>query len=155
MRIHCSKPARTLFEGPSRYGVVDPEVKIKLNAVHHVAIIARDYEISKAFYCDVLGLELVSEHYRADRDSWMGKVTLHGHYIIELFSFPDPPARVSGPEATGLRHLAFVVDDVPAARNDLLARGVACEELRVDPYTDKRFFFFADPDGLPLEIYEA
>jgi glyoxylase I family protein len=128
---------------------------VKLNRVHHIAVIATDYERSKAFYLDVLGCTLLSEVYRAERDSWMGDLALNGEYLIELFSFPSPPARVSGPEATGLRHLAFEVDSVASAREELLGKGVPCEELRTDPHTGKAMMFFADPDGLPLELYEA
>jgi glyoxylase I family protein len=123
--------------------------------VHHIAIIATDYERSKAFYLDVLGCELLVEHYRAERDSWKGDLALGGSYLIELFSFPDPPARRSWPESTGLRHLAFAVPSVEEAREELLAKGVRCEELRVDPYTQRAMMFFFDPDDQPLELYEA
>ncbi|WP_211294565.1 SMU1112c/YaeR family gloxylase I-like metalloprotein [Compostimonas suwonensis] len=123
--------------------------------MHHIAIIASDYERSKEFYRDALGCELIAEYYRAERESWMGKLALGGVYLIELFSFPNTPPRASGPEALGLRHLAFEVDDVPAARDELLAKGIECEELRVDPNNGKQMFFFRDPDGLPLEVYES
>ena len=126
-----------------------------INRVHHIAIIASDYERSKRFYLDVVGCTLEAEYFRAERDSWMGKLALNGEYILELFSFPDTPPRRSGPEALGLRHLAFEVDDVPGARAELLREGVDCEELRVDPNTHKAMFFFRDPDGLPLEIYQS
>ncbi|TFC26799.1 VOC family protein [Cryobacterium sp. TMT2-18-3] len=127
---------------------------MRINGVHHIAIIASDYDVSKAFYLDVLGCTLEAEYFRAARRSWMGKLALNGHYLIELFSFPDTPPRRSGPEALGLRHLAFEVDDVPAARDELIVKHVEVEELRVDPNTGKAMFFFRDPDGLPLEIYE-
>ncbi|CDL34186.1 FIG01280259: hypothetical protein [Enterobacter hormaechei] len=113
-----------------------------LKAVHHIAIIATDYAKSKAFYCDVLGFTLLSEAYREERDSWKGDLALNGQYVIELFSFPFPPARPSRPEACGLRHLAFSVDDLDSAVKHLEAHGVACEAIRVDPFTDKRFHFF-------------
>ncbi|NPE54951.1 VOC family protein [Dickeya dadantii] len=122
--------------------------------VHHIAIIASDYERSKRFYCDVLGFTLQQEVYRAARDSWKGDLELNGHYLIELFSFPSPPARVSRPEACGLRHLAFAVDDIEQAVTALNGAGVDCEPVRTDEYTGRRFTFFADPDGLPLELYE-
>ncbi|ACT07970.1 Glyoxalase/bleomycin resistance protein/dioxygenase [Dickeya chrysanthemi Ech1591] len=122
--------------------------------IHHIAIIASDYERSKRFYCDVLGFTLQQEVYRAARDSWKGDLALNGHYLIELFSFPAPPARVSRPEACGLRHLAFAVDDIEQAVAALNAAGVNCEPVRIDEYTGRRFTFFADPDGLPLELYE-
>jgi len=128
---------------------------VKLNRVHHIAIIATEYERSKAFYLEVLGCTLVKEVYRADRDSWMGDLALNGQYLIELFSFPSPPPRSTGPESTGLRHLAFEVDSVADARAELVARGVCCEELRTDPHTGKAMVFFFDPDGQPLELYEA
>ncbi|QWT39695.1 VOC family protein [Dickeya dadantii] len=122
--------------------------------VHHIAIIASDYERSKRFYCDVLGFTLQQEVYRAARDSWKGDLALNGRYLIELFSFPSPPARVSRPEACGLRHLAFAVDDIEQAVTALSRAGVDCEPVRTDEYTGRRFTFFADPDGLPLELYE-
>lgn len=128
---------------------------VKINRVHHIAIIATDYEVSKRFYTAVLGFELQSEVYRAERDSWMGDLALNGTYILELFSFPSSPLRAPGPEPTGLRHLAFEVDDVAAALAELAAQGVPCEELRTDPQTGKRMAFFRDPDNLPLELYEA
>ncbi|WP_263064792.1 VOC family protein [Dickeya dadantii] len=122
--------------------------------VHHIAIIASDYERSKRFYCDVLGFTLQQEVYRAARGSWKGDLALNGRYLIELFSFPSPPARVSRPEACGLRHLAFAVDDIELAVTALNDAGVDCEPVRTDEYTGRRFTFFADPDGLPLELYE-
>lgn len=128
---------------------------LQLKQVHHIAIIARDYPLSRAFYCDILGFTLVEEVYREARDSWKGDLALNGQYVIELFSFPHPPARPSHPEACGLRHLAFSVDDVAAAIAYLAERGVSCEAIRRDPLTGKDFTFFSDPDGLPLELYQA
>ncbi len=127
---------------------------LDLQLIHHVAIICADYERSKAFYVEVLGLRVVAEHYRAPRQSWKLDLALPDGGQIELFSFPSPPPRPSRPEAQGLRHLAFVVDDVPRAKAALEARGIAVEPVRVDEYTGRRFTFFADPDGLPLELYE-
>jgi glyoxylase I family protein len=127
---------------------------VRLNAVHHIAVICTDYERSKRFYLDVLGFTLRSEVHRAERESWMADLDLHGRYVLELFSFPSPPQRPTGPEATGLRHLAFEVDDVAAAIDELREAGVHCEEVRVDPYTGKRMAFFFDPDAQPLELYE-
>ena len=127
---------------------------LSLKKIHHIAIIAQDYHQSKAFYCDILGFSLQGEFYRAERDSWKGDLALNGEYVIELFSFPFPPRRPSRPEACGLRHLAFSVDDIDAAVAHLEKNGVACEAIRVDPFTDKRFTFFNDPDGLPLELYQ-
>jgi glyoxylase I family protein len=128
---------------------------VKLNRVHHIAIIATDYERSKAFYVDLLGFEFLSEVYREERDSWMGKLALDGSYIVELFSFPTPAVRPGWPEATGLRHLAFEVDDVAGTLAELAAAGVTVEELRTDPHTGRHMAFFFDPDGLPLELYAA
>ncbi|MFU9135451.1 VOC family protein [Erwinia tasmaniensis] len=126
-----------------------------IRQIHHIAIIASHYETSKAFYCDVLGFTLMDEVYREARDSWKGDLALNGNYVIELFSFPQPPARPTQPESCGLRHLAFSVVDIDAAKRELEEKGVNCEAIRVDPLTDKRYTFFADPDGLPLELYQA
>lgn len=128
---------------------------LQLTAIHHIAIIASDYQRSKAFYCDVLGFRLMGEYYREARDSWKGDLALQDRYTIELFSFPEPPARVSHPEACGLRHLAFTVPDVAAAVATLADKGVICEPIRIDGLTGKQCTFFADPDGLPLELYQA
>jgi glyoxylase I family protein len=127
---------------------------LKLNRIHHIAIICADYTVSKAFYTDILGLSIIQEVYRRERDSYKLDLSVNGHYQIELFSFPDPPARPSRPEARGLRHLAFEVDDLDSSVNHLSAKGVVTEDIRVDEYTGRRFTFFSDPDGLPLELYE-
>ncbi|OSM98097.1 MULTISPECIES: VOC family protein [Lonsdalea] len=127
---------------------------LKLQGIHHIAIIASDYERSKRFYCGLLGFTLQHEIYRAARDSWKGDLALNGHYVIELFSFPDAPSRVSRPEAQGLRHLAFAVEDIAQAVSELTRLGVNCEPIRIDEETGQRFTFFADPDDLPLELYE-
>ncbi len=128
---------------------------LSLLRVHHIAIICTDYGVSKRFYTEVLGLGIIREVYRAERQSYKLDLALAGQYVIELFSFPDPPPRPSRPEATGLRHLAFAVADVDAALARLQQQGVACEPVRVDEFTGRRFTFFADPDGLPIELYEA
>lgn len=125
-----------------------------LESIHHVAIICSDYARSKAFYTEVLGLRVVHEAYREARDSWKLDLEVSPGVQIELFSFPSPPPRVSRPEAQGLRHLAFSVGDIDAAVSRLVAHGVACEPIRIDEYTGKRFTFFADPDDLPIELYE-
>lgn len=126
-----------------------------LNRIHHVAIICSDYTLSKRFYVDILGLKVVQEVYREERKSYKLDLSVGGLYQIELFSFENPPARPSRPEAAGLRHLAFEVDDVAAVAAQLNARGVETEAVRIDEYTGKQFTFFADPDGLPLEIYQS
>ena len=127
---------------------------LKLNRVHHIAIICSDYERSKRFYTEVLGLKIVREVFRAERISYKLDLEVNGLYQIELFSFPDPPARPSRPEAVGLRHLAFEVDNVDEAINEIAKHGVNVEPVRIDEFTGKRFTFFADPDGLPIEFYE-
>lgn len=127
---------------------------LQLKKIHHIAIICTDYAVSKAFYTEVLGLTLQQEVYREERQSYKADLALHGNYVIELFSFPNVPARLSFPEAAGLRHLACEVEDVAAAHEDLTKAGVEAQEIRTDEHTGKRFFFFSDPDGLPLEIYE-
>ncbi len=126
-----------------------------LQRIHHAAIICSDYARSRRFYTEVLGLRVVAEHLRAERQSWKLDLALPDGSQIELFSFPNPPPRPSRPEAQGLRHLAFAVQDVAQCKRDLEAQGVAVEAIRVDEYTGRRFTFFADPDGLPLELYEA
>jgi len=122
---------------------------------HHVAIIASDYARSKHFYTEILGFAIVRETYRAARDSYKLDLQVGDRAQIELFSFPEPPPRPTRPEACGLRHLAFSVADLDAAVARLNAAGVACEPIRLDELTDRRFAFFRDPDDLPLELYEA
>jgi glyoxylase I family protein len=124
------------------------------NRLHHIAIICSDYPRSKHFYVEILGLEIVREIYREDRRSFKLDLRVGDQYQIELFSFPDPPARVTAPEACGLRHIAFEVDDMQETVRSLTARGVEVEAIRADEATNKSFTFFRDPDGLPIEIYE-
>ncbi|MFG0607481.1 VOC family protein [Vibrio mimicus] len=126
-----------------------------LKRIHHVAIICSDYPRSKAFYTEILGLRVVAENYRAARDSYKLDLALPDGSQIELFSFPNAPERPSFPEAKGLRHLAFVVDDVAEIKAQLEQQGVSVEPIRIDEYTGKAYTFFADPDGLPLELYQA
>ncbi|WP_211254242.1 SMU1112c/YaeR family gloxylase I-like metalloprotein [Enterovibrio calviensis] len=126
-----------------------------ISGVHHVALIVSDIERAKGFYINVLGLSLLDEHYRAERDSWKVDVALPDGRQLELFSFPGSPKRPSYPEAQGLRHLAFQCVDVEQGVKQLEQQGVACEPIRIDPYTSRRFTFFNDPDGLPLELYEV
>ena len=127
---------------------------LKLNRVHHIAIICADYQKSKHFYSEILGLKIVREVYREQRQSYKLDLEVGDLYQIELFSFPEPPVRPSHPEAAGLRHLAFEVDDIDEAIIQLTSAGVITEPIRIDETTGKRFTFFADPDGLPLELYE-
>lgn len=126
-----------------------------LNRIHHVAIICSDYTLSKDFYVNILGLKILQEVYREERKSYKLDLSVNGLYQIELFSFENPPVRSSGPESTGLRHLAFEVDDVAKVAAELNTKGVETEPLRIDEYTGKQFTFFRDPDGLPLEIYQS
>jgi glyoxylase I family protein len=128
---------------------------MRFKKIHHIAIIASDYEKSKKFYTEILGLKALNEVYRDDRDSYMLDLALNGEYIIELFSFRDPPKRPTYPEATGLRHLAFAVDDVAAALKELQEKGVKTTELQTDTKTGKPMAFFFDPDELPLELSQA
>jgi len=123
-------------------------------AIHHVAIICSDYNRSKHFYTQVLGLKVIAEAYRAERKSYKLDLAIADGSQIELFSFPNPPVRPSRPEACGLRHLAFSVENVETTKTALEQKGVAVEPIRIDEYTGKKFTFFADPDGLPLEIYQ-
>ena len=127
---------------------------LKLNRVHHIAIICSDYQKSKHFYSEILGLNIKQEVFREERNSYKLDLEVAGQYQIELFSFPDPPLRPSRPEATGLRHIAFEVDNVDEAVHHIQSHNIAIEPIRVDEFTGKRFTFFADPDGLPIEFYE-
>ena len=131
------------------------EKSMEFKKVHHIAIICSDYEKSKDFYVNKLRLEILAETYREERDSHKLDLALNGNYIIELFSFPNPPKRVSRPEACGLRHLAFEVENIESAKSELESKGILSEPIRIDEFTGKKFTFFEDPDGLPLEIYEG
>lgn len=122
--------------------------------IHHIAIICSHYEVSKRFYTEILGLNIIREIYREERQSYKLDLAIGDDYVIELFSFPNPPKRPSRPESCGLRHLAFAVENVEVKRAELLQKGIDCEEVRIDEFTDKKFFFIADPDDLPLEFYE-
>ncbi|SOD11714.1 VOC family protein [Pedobacter xixiisoli] len=124
------------------------------NRIHHIAIICSNYEISKDFYVNKLGFEVLAEIYREERKSYKLDLAVNGIYQIELFSFPDPTDRPSRPEAAGLRHLAFEVDDVAEVVRGLNVKGIITEPIRIDEFTGKQFTFFTDPDRLPLELYE-
>jgi glyoxylase I family protein len=125
-----------------------------IKSMHHIAVICSDYNTSKAFYTDILGLVVLRETFREERNSYKLDLALNGEFLIELFSFPDPPKRVSNPESAGLRHLAFSVEDINESVNSLLSKGIELESIRVDEFTGKKFTFFKDPDGLPIELYE-
>jgi len=127
---------------------------LNISKVHHIAIICSDYQKSKQFYTEVLGFTIVREVYRKERNSYKLDLEVNGLYQIELFSFPDPPVRPSHPEAAGLRHLAFEVDDIDSAIKHIKAYSITVEPIRIDEFTGKRYTFFADPDGLPIELYE-
>ena len=124
-------------------------------AFHHIAIIVSDYEVSKRFYTETLGLDVLLETYRSERQSWKLDLKIPGGGQLEIFSFPNPPKRPSRPEACGLRHLAFAVADLGEVVRELVSKGVEVEPVRCDENTGSRFTFFADPDGLPIEIYES
>lgn len=126
-----------------------------LKGIHHVAIICSDYEASKIFYTEQLGLQVIRETYRPERKSYKLDLSLHGQYIIELFSFPDPPPRVTRPESAGLRHLAFEVEDIHAAIEDCRTKEIKAEPIRTDETTGRKFTFIFDPDRLPIELYES
>lgn len=125
-----------------------------LKNIHHIAIICSDYEVSKKFYTEVLGLTIIKEIYRSERQSYKLDLALNDNYVIELFSFPNPPKRVSRPEASGLRHLAFAVDNLEFIINHLNKNQIISEPIRIDEFTGKRFTFISDPDDLPIEFYE-
>jgi glyoxylase I family protein len=127
---------------------------MNIKAIHHIALLTDDYEKSKAFYTEVLGFTVISEVYREERQSYKLDLAINGLYQIELFSFPEFRERASFPEAKGLRHLAFLVDDVSASAAELKAKGVEVQDVRVDEWTGKKFVFFYDPNGQPLELYE-
>ncbi|MBC7749085.1 MAG: VOC family protein [Methylotenera sp.] len=127
---------------------------LQLNKIHHIAIICSDYQKSKTFYTTILGLTIIQEIYREERQSYKLDLALNGDYVIELFSFPNPPKRPSGPEAAGLRHLAFEVNDIQKTRDYLVNQCITAEAIRIDKFTQKSFFFIADPDNLPIEFYE-
>ncbi len=128
---------------------------MKLKKIHHVAIICSNYQTSKHFYVYILGFSVINETFRESRNSYKLDLQLNSGDYIELFSFPNPPQRVSRPEACGLRHLAFEVNDIDESVAYLQAKDVKVEDIRTDEITGKRFTFFQDPDGLPLEIYES
>ncbi len=126
-----------------------------LKGIHHIAIICSNYEVSKKFYTETLGIKIIREIYRKDRDSYKLDLSLNEVYVIELFSFPTPPKRLTQPEARGLRHLAFEVEDLGNTIKELEQKGVKAEAIRTDEFTGKRFTFIFDPDGLPIELYES
>jgi glyoxylase I family protein len=127
---------------------------IKINRIHHIAVICSDYQKSKRFYTEILGFKLENEIFREERLSFKADLSLNGQYIIELFSFPNPPNRITRPEAAGLRHIAFEVDDIQHVVHVLGIQNIKAEPIRIDEITGKRFTFIADPDDLPIEFYE-
>lgn len=128
---------------------------LTIKKIHHIAVICSDYQTSKTFYTDIMGLQVIREVYREQRHSYKLDLALNGEYIIELFSFPSPPPRPSRPEAAGLRHLAFEVDNIEVTVEALREKGVVAEPVRTDEFTGKQFTFIADPDGLPIEFYQG
>jgi glyoxylase I family protein len=127
---------------------------IKIDGLHHIAIICSNYERSKRFYTDILGFRIEKETYRQERQSYKLDLSLNNNYLIELFSFPDPPARLTRPEATGLRHIAFAVENIEECIAILAGMNIVSEPVRTDEFTGKKFTFLNDPDNLPIELYE-
>lgn len=127
---------------------------LQINKIHHIAIICSDYEVSKYFYTEILGFKITQEVFREERDSYKLDLAVNGQYAIELFSFPNPPKRISRPEASGLRHLAFEVDSVLETLKYLSSKSIPAEPIRIDEFTGKKFTFISDPDNLPIEFYE-
>ena len=125
-----------------------------IQSLHHIAIICSDYEKSKRFYTEILGFQIKNEVYREERQSFKLDLSLNGHYLIELFSFPNPPNRLSRPESTGLRHIAFGVNNIEESCLFLKDNQIDTEDIRIDEYTGRKFTFFSDPDNLPIELYE-
>lgn len=138
----------------TRSPLLEHRTMIKINRLHHIAIICKDYEKSKRFYIEVLGFKIEKEVYREERHSFKLDLTLNEQYLIELFSFPTPPIRQTRPEATGLRHIAFEVDDLDKSFRILKDNNVNIEPVRVDEFTNKKFTFLFDPDNLPIELYQ-
>ncbi|MEM7556737.1 MAG: VOC family protein [Cyanobacteria bacterium P01_A01_bin.84] len=128
---------------------------MQISHIHHVAIICSNYEKSKHFYTKILGFEIINETFRTARNSYKLDLQVGEHSQIELFSFPQPPRRVTNPEACGLRHLAFAVEDIEGSVEELKSQGLEVEDIRIDDITGKKFVFFRDPDNLPLEIYQV
>jgi glyoxylase I family protein len=127
---------------------------VEIERLHHIAIICSNYEMSKQFYTEILGFKIDNEFYRAERNSYKLDLSLNGQYLIELFSFPNPPQRPTRPEATGLRHISFGVKDIENAMEFLKSKNITTEQIRIDEFTNRKFTFFNDPDNLPIEIYE-
>lgn len=127
---------------------------MNIEAIHHIAILTDNYELSKRFYTEVLGFSIIQETYREDRQSFKLDLSINGVYQIELFSFPEYRERASFPEAKGLRHLAFSVENIDTAVAELRENKIAVQDTRIDEITGKRFCFFYDPNGQPLEFYE-
>ncbi len=127
---------------------------MKLSAIHHIAVIASDYERAKEFYVEKLGFPVIREHYRENRKDWKIDLRINEDTELELFVEPQPPERVNRPEACGLRHLAFHVENIEETVKELKNLGIECEDIRIDDYTGKKMTFFHDPDGLPLELHE-
>lgn len=127
---------------------------MNLSAVHHIAIIVSDYETAKDFYVNKLGFPVIRENYREERKDWKLDLQLSDTTELEIFAVENPPCRVNYPEACGLRHLAFCVNNVEETVKELKELGIECEPIRTDTYTGKKMTFFHDPDGLPLELHE-
>ena len=127
---------------------------MNLSQIHHIAIIVSYYEASKDFYVNKLGFQIVRENYRPERNDWKLDLKVNETTELEIFGVKNPPARVTRPEAAGLRHLAFFTDNIEETVAELKEKGIVTEPIRVDEFSGKKFTFFADPDGLPIELHE-
>ena len=127
---------------------------MNLSCVHHIAIIVSDYVRSRDFYVNKLGFPVIRENFRPEKGDWKLDLQINDSTELEIFGVRNPPKRVTHPEAAGLRHLAFRVDSVEKTAAELKNLGIPVEPIRMDEYSGKKFTFFADPDGLPLELHE-
>ncbi len=127
---------------------------MQLSVIHHIAIIVSDYARSKDFYVNKLGFTVIRENFRPGKNDWKLDLRVNETTELEIFGVSNPPKRVTHPEAVGLRHLAFYTEDIDKTAAELKGMGIEVEPIRVDEFTGTRFTFFADPDGLPLELHE-
>ena len=127
---------------------------MNLSAIHHIAIIVSDYAVSRDFYVNKLGFSVIRENYREDKKDWKLDLQVNPTTELEIFAPENPPKRLSYPEACGLRHLAFATENMEEAVRELQSKGIECEPIRTDTFTGRKMTFFADPDGLPLELHE-
>ena len=127
---------------------------MELSEIHHVAIIVSNYSVSRDFYVNKLKFPVIRENYREDKEDWKLDLRVNATTELEIFAPKNPPARLSYPEACGLRHLAFNTEDIEKTVEELNLLGIDCEPIRLDTFTGRKMTFFSDPDGLPLELHE-